>query len=96
MVYRIILRVPVSGFGRGLLTPPYVPVPDTEFIRSLEKVSMRNNPRKRWRDQSGKLYEWDSLHGEVEVYTPRGRHAGVMDADGNLIKDAVRGRKIDV
>ena len=40
---------------------------------------------------------WDSLHGEVEVYNRRGRHVGTKDATtGVWIKNAVRGRRIDV
>jgi hypothetical protein len=54
--------------------------------------------RRRYRDREVKrIYEWDSLHGEWEVYNTRGRHLGVADAvTGELIKDAVRGRRIDV
>ncbi len=53
---------------------------------------------KRWRSDGGRrLYTWDSLHGEVEVFNGRGRHLGVIHAvTGELIKDAVRGRSIDV
>lgn len=40
---------------------------------------------------------WDSLHGEVEVYSARGRHKGAKDAVlGTWVKNAVRGRRIDV
>lgn len=46
---------------------------------------------------NNKLYQWDELHGEIEVYNIRGRHIGVLDAkSGKYIKDAVRGRKINV
>jgi len=42
-------------------------------------------------------YTWDSLHGEIEVFNKRGKHIGVVDAvSGELIKDAVKGRSIDV
>jgi len=53
---------------------------------------------KLWRSADGdRLYTWDSLHGEVEVFNKRGRHLGAADAmTGRLIKDAVRGRRIDV
>lgn len=40
------------------------------------------------------FYSWDSLHGEIEVFNKQGKHAGVLDPDGNKIKFAVRGRKI--
>ena len=43
------------------------------------------------------MFEWDELHGEIEVYNKRGRHLGALDAvTGSLIKPAVRGRSIDV
>ena len=35
--------------------------------------------RKRWRDPSGRIYEWDYRHGTVEVYNRRGRHIGEFD-----------------
>ena len=54
--------------------------------------------RKRWRSRDGeRLYTWDSLHGEIEVFNKHGRHLGALDAiAGTLIKPAVKGRKIDV
>jgi Cytotoxic len=53
---------------------------------------------KLWRSKCGKRYfTWDSLHGEIEVFNKRGKHLGVLDAvSGNLIKNAVEGRSIDV
>lgn len=39
---------------------------------------------------------WDGLHGKIEVYNKRGYHIMVLDPYGNKIKDAVRGRKINV
>jgi hypothetical protein len=51
-----------------------------------------------WRNQTAdRLYTWDALHGEVEVFDKRGRHIGVLDAmTGQLIKPAKKGRTIDV
>jgi hypothetical protein len=56
------------------------------------------NGEKRWRSKDGKrLYTWDSLHGEVEVFNTRGRHLGAVDpATGRLKKQPKKGRKIDV
>jgi hypothetical protein len=53
---------------------------------------------RRWRDAENKhLYTWDSLHGEVEVFTRRGKHLGALDpVTGKYVKDAVRGRTIGV
>lgn len=43
-----------------------------------------------------KFYTWDGLHGEIEVFNKRGYHIMVLDPYGYKIKDAVKGRKIDV
>jgi hypothetical protein len=53
---------------------------------------------KRWRSRDGKrLYTWDALHGEIEVFNARGQHLGAIHPlTGELIKEAVRGRTIDV
>ena len=52
----------------------------------------------RWRSQDRKrIYTWDSLHGEIEVFNNRGHHLGVLEQiDGRLIKSAIKGRKIRV
>jgi hypothetical protein len=43
------------------------------------------------------LADWDSLHGEIEVHDRLGRHLGTREAiTGDWIKNAVRGRWIDV
>jgi hypothetical protein len=50
--------------------------------------------RRRYRDGK-RYYEYDSMHGELEVYNSRGRHIGVVDVKtGVYIKPAVRGRRI--
>jgi hypothetical protein len=53
---------------------------------------------RRWRSKDRKrLFTWDGLHGEVEVFNARGQHLGSVDAvTGALIKLAVRGRRINV
>jgi hypothetical protein len=52
----------------------------------------------RWRDLDKKrIYTWDSLHGEVEVFNKRGKHLGSIDPKtGILLKGPVKGRIIDV
>jgi len=43
------------------------------------------------------LLTWDGQHGEIEVYDRFDRHLGARDAiTGDWIKNAVRGRWIDV
>ena len=57
-----------------------------------------NNGNNVWADPDGKrLYTWDSLHGEIEVFNKRGKHVGVIHSlTGVQIKPAVKGRTIDV
>ncbi|KGK89375.1 membrane protein [Desulfosporosinus sp. HMP52] len=54
--------------------------------------------RKVWKSTDGtRLYTWDELHGEIEVFNARGKHLGSADKiTGEIIKDAVRGRKLYV
>jgi hypothetical protein len=53
---------------------------------------------RRWRSADGKrLYTWDDLHGEIEVFTRRGIHVGAADpVTGIVFKPPVKGRTIDV
>ncbi|NJM12882.1 MAG: hypothetical protein HC889_14330 [Synechococcaceae cyanobacterium SM1_2_3] len=73
------------------------PIPKPSFLDSCDAIGAYGNV-KRWRSKDGsRIYTWDSLHGEIEVFNKRGYHLGVIDAvHGHIIKEAVRGRKIDV
>ncbi len=35
--------------------------------------------RRRWKDSRGRIYEWDSRHGAVEIYDALGKHLGEYD-----------------
>jgi hypothetical protein len=53
--------------------------------------------RRRWLGANGQIYEEDALHGDLEKYNRRGKHEGSVDPDsGEIIKDPVKGRTIDV
>jgi putative cytotoxic protein len=73
------------------------PIPRPSILDQFEYLGARSGEQ-RWRSHDGKrLYTWDSLHGEVEVFNARGKHLGVIDAKTEgWLKPAVRGRKIDV
>jgi Cytotoxic len=72
---------------------PPIPIPSPSFVDELEYLGA---PRGRRRYRGNKrLYEWDSQHGELEVYDTRGNHLGVADVySGEFIKPAVHGRRI--
>ncbi|WP_407431174.1 colicin E3/pyocin S6 family cytotoxin, partial [Arcticibacter sp.] len=54
--------------------------------------------RKRWKDSDGKILEWDSQHGEVEVYDRSGKnHKGGFDPEtGKQISEPKPGRTTPV
>jgi hypothetical protein len=73
---------------------PYQPMPADCFLRELDSIGVRSGRTTYCRGK--RLFQWDELHGEVEVYNSRGKHLGVVDTSERWIKDAVRGRQIDV
>ena len=73
------------------------PIPKPSILDQFEYLGAFGGER-RWRSDGGnRLYTWDALHGEVEVFNSRGAHLGALDPiTGNWVKPAVRGRRIDV
>lgn len=62
------------------------------------KTSVRGGgkKRRRWKDPSGKIYEWDSQHGKVELYTKQGKHIGEYDPEtGEQTKPADPARRVE-
>ncbi|MBO5383070.1 MAG: hypothetical protein J6A30_02090 [Ruminococcus sp.] len=72
----------------------YIPKPKPCFLDNLEKYKVIGTTQVyKGKD---KYYTWDGLHGEIEVFNKRGYHIMVLDPYGKMIKDAVKGRYIDV
>jgi hypothetical protein len=72
-----------------------VPPPKVGFVTGLVRAPRQSEQR--WVDEGRtRIYTWDRLHGEFEVFDSRGNHLGSADADGKLVKPAVKGRTIDV
>lgn len=73
-----------------------VPIPKPSYLDDMESYTY--SKQKRWRSSHpDRIYTWDSLHGEIEVFNKRGKHLGVLDpVTGEMIKEPVKGRKIDV
>lgn len=76
---------------------PSIPRPRPSYLDGMQDLGFIHGNRL-WRSPCGRrYYTWDSMHGEIEVFNQRGRHLGAADAlSGEFVKDAVRGRKIDV
>jgi hypothetical protein len=76
--------------------PPILLPNNTDFVVSLEYIG-KPYGRRRYKSSDGdRIYEWDTQHGEFEVYNKRGRHLAVYNEEGEFIKNAEKGRKIDV
>lgn len=77
---------------------PPISRPTPCFLDQCKRLGFVNGEL-RWSSFDGKrIYTWDSLHGEIEVFNHRGRHLAVLDAATGRSngKPAVPGRKIDV
>ena len=82
------------GGGVPVIPPPprLKAFPLAERGRPKTRVPGRGL-RYRWQDRS-RFYEWDYLHGRVEVYDWRGRHLGEFDPEtGEQTKPADPQRK---
>ena len=68
----------------------------TDFFKKLTSVGVRNG-KATYKDNNDYYYQWDSLHGEWQMYNKRGRHIGVLNETGTRkIKDAIKSRKIQL
>ncbi len=59
------------------------------------KTTFPGGLRKRWALQDKRILEWDYQHGEVEMYTKKGKHLGAYDPlTGEKLKEARNDRSI--
>lgn len=80
-----------------------IPAPDElvgfpGLVRARPKTSVQGGGgmRKRWKNQKGEIFEWDSQHGAVERYTAGGQHLGEFDAwTGAMTKGPKPGRTVE-
>jgi hypothetical protein len=67
--------------------------PDAARDKSKNSVQGGGKKRARWKDPKGRIYEWDSQHGAVEMYDKQGNHLGEYDPEtGEQTKPAKPGR----
>ncbi|MDD2058499.1 colicin E3/pyocin S6 family cytotoxin [Pseudomonas sp. GD03860] len=70
--------------------------PDAVKADAKTRVQGGGAIRRRWKDRKGRIYEWDSQHGAVEIYDKQGKHLGEFDAEtGEQTKPAKPGRKVE-
>jgi hypothetical protein len=83
--------------GRSYTPPPGdVPAFPGTFITKPKTRRKKSALRKRWKDNAGNIYEWDSQHGTVEKYDPKGKHLGEYDpSTGEELAPADPTRTVD-
>lgn len=70
--------------------------PDVKPAPMKTSVRGGGKKRRRWKDLSGRIYEWDSQHGKVELYTKQGKHLGEYDPQtGEQTKPADPARRVE-
>ncbi|QAY94139.1 toxin [Pseudomonas sp. ACM7] len=91
----IVLSVP--GDYKYRPAPTTLPAfPDIKPAPLKTSVRGGGKKRRRWKDPSGRIYEWDSQHGTVEMYTKQGKHLGEYDPQtGEQTKPADPSRKVE-
>ncbi|EJL02554.1 S-type pyocin/colicin family protein [Pseudomonas fluorescens Q2-87] len=91
----VVLSVP--GDHKYYTPPSLLPAfPDAKIAPSKTFVRGGGVKRRRWKDRKGKIYEWDSQHGAVELYTKQGQHLGEYDPiTGEQTKPANPIRKVE-
>ena len=75
----------------AFIAPPerLKPFPDAERVKPKDRA-------RRWEDRRY-IYTWDGTHGRIEKFDKTGRHLGEYHPEtGELTKDAVPGRRIEV
>lgn len=91
----VVLSVP--GDHKYYPAPSSLPAfPDVTSAPLKTAVRGGGKKRRRWKDRSGKIYEWDSQHGAVELYTKQGKHLGEFDPEtGEQTKPADPTRRVE-
>ncbi|AZE10724.1 Colicin E3 [Pseudomonas chlororaphis subsp. aureofaciens] len=70
--------------------------PDAVRADSKTRVQGGGAMRKRWKDRKGRIYEWDSQHGAVEIYDKQGKHLGEFDPEtGEQTRPVKPGRTVE-
>ncbi|MCD4530570.1 MULTISPECIES: colicin E3/pyocin S6 family cytotoxin [Pseudomonas] len=89
--------VSVPGDHKYYPSPSSLPAfPDAKSAPMKTVVRGGGKKRRRWKDRSGTIYEWDSQHGAVEVYTKQGKHLGEFNAEtGEQTKPADPSRRVE-
>ncbi|MFJ4587232.1 toxin [Pseudomonas moraviensis] len=76
-LYVVLSRPALGGDIKYHRPPVSLPAfPDTYPVKSKSSVQGGGGKRSRWKDRKGRIYEWDSKTGAIELYNKQGKHLG--------------------
>jgi hypothetical protein len=76
-LYVVLSRPALGGDIKYHRPPVALPAfPDTFPVKSKSSVQGGGSRRSRWKDRKGRIYEWDSKTGAIELYNKQGKHLG--------------------
>ena len=93
-LYIVISRPALGGDIKYHRPPLSLPAfPDALPVKSKSSVQGGGGKRSRWKDRKGRIYEWDSKTGAIEIYDKQGKHIGEFNHEtGEQIDPATPGR----
>ena len=81
-VQPIYIWLSVMGDHKYHLRPEVLTAfPDATRVKLKTSARRGGKKRARWKDSKGRIYEWDSQHGTVEIYDKQGKHLGKFNAE---------------
>ncbi|WPC27402.1 colicin E3/pyocin S6 family cytotoxin [Pseudomonas moraviensis] len=76
-LYVVLSRPALGGDIKYHRPPVSLPAfPDTYPVKSKSSVQGGGGKRSRWKDRKGRIYEWDSKTGAIELYNKQGKYLG--------------------
>lgn len=87
-----------KNIAHNYIAPPQniTGIPNLRRVNGKTQIQGGGKKRERWKDDSGKIYEWDSRHGTLEKYDSNGKHLGEFDPNtGNQIKSKIKSRRVE-
>lgn len=76
-LYVVLSRPALGGDIKYHRPPAILPAfPDAFPVKSKSSVQGGGGRRSRWKDRKGRIYEWDSKTGAIELYNKQGKHLG--------------------
>lgn len=76
-LYVVLSRPALGGDIKYHRPPRTLPAfPDAQPVKSKSSGQGGGGKRSRWKDRKGRIYEWDSKTGAIELYNKQGKHLG--------------------